>query len=63
MRRSLVTLTPEGLKLLAGHAPQSERVYRLIEQRFGTERLDELRRLLRELEDAVASLPARLEEP
>jgi homoprotocatechuate degradation regulator HpaR len=63
MRRSLVMLTPEGLRLLAAHAPQSERVYRLIEQRFGTERLEQLRGLLRELEDAVGTAPAGTEEP
>ena len=58
LRRSLVTLTPEGLKLIAAHAPHAERIYGAIEQRFGTERLDELVRLLRELEDTLGTLPA-----
>jgi homoprotocatechuate degradation regulator HpaR len=58
LRRSLVALTPAGLRLLASHAPQSERIYRAIEQRFGAERLRELLRLLQELEDAAGELPA-----
>lgn len=54
MRRATVTLTPAGLQLIAAHAPQSERVYRAIEERFGAERLRELYRLLGELEEALA---------
>jgi homoprotocatechuate degradation regulator HpaR len=57
LRRSLVALTPAGLRLLAAHAPQSERIYRAIEERFGTERLSELLRLLQELEHAACELP------
>ena len=53
LRRTLVRLTPEGLKLIAAHAPHSERIYGSIEQRFGADRLAELLRLLRELEDAA----------
>jgi homoprotocatechuate degradation regulator HpaR len=56
LRRSLVALTPEGLRLLAAHAPQSERVYRAIEERFGAERLRQLIQLLQELEQAAAGL-------
>jgi len=53
LRRVLVTLTPEGLKLIAAHAPQSERIYAGIEQRFGSTRLEQLLQLLRELEAAL----------
>jgi homoprotocatechuate degradation regulator HpaR len=54
MRRATATLTAEGLQLIAAHAPQSERVYRAIEERFGAERLRRLFALLAELEEALA---------
>jgi homoprotocatechuate degradation regulator HpaR len=54
MRRTTISLTPAGLQLIAAHAPQSERVYRDIEERFGAERLRQLLRLLGELEQALA---------
>jgi homoprotocatechuate degradation regulator HpaR len=53
LRRSTLTLTSQGLKLIAAHAPESEQVYRRIEERFGAERLRELVRLLAELERAA----------
>jgi homoprotocatechuate degradation regulator HpaR len=56
LRRSVVTLTAAGLKLISAHAPQSEAIYRAIEQRFGAQRLDELFRLLRELEQTVSEV-------
>lgn len=57
LRRSLVVLTATGVKLITAHAPQSEQVYSTIEQRFGAERLDQLFRLLRQLEEALSALP------
>jgi len=54
LRRSRIALTAEGARLLAAHAPHSERVYRTIEERFGAARLRELMRLLEELETASA---------
>lgn len=54
LRRSVVSLEPEGLKLIAAHAPSSEDAYNTIEQRFGTERMQTLFALLRELEAALA---------
>ncbi len=59
MRRAAVSLTPAGLQLIAAHAPQSERVYRTIEERFGAERLRQLFHLLGELEEALAPHAAR----
>ena len=56
LRRSVVTLTAAGLKLIAAHAPQSEAIYRAIEQRFGAQRLEELFHLLRELEQTVSEV-------
>ena len=60
LRRTVVRLTPEGLKLIAAHAPHAERIYASIEASFGSERLEQLLRLLRELEDAAreAGAPA-----
>ncbi len=55
MRRATVSLTPGGSQLIASHAPQSERVYRDIEERFGAERLRQLFQLLGELETALAA--------
>lgn len=59
MRRIAVSVTAAGLELIAAHAPQSERVYRGIEERFGAERLRQLSRLLAELEGALAPPDAR----
>jgi len=53
LRRSSVTLTAQGVRLIAEHAPHSEEIYREIERRFGAERLRELLRLLGELERAA----------
>ena len=54
LRRAVVSLEPEGLKLIAAHAPYSEDTYNDIEARFGSERLQQLFTLLRELETALA---------
>lgn len=59
LRRSAVSVTAAGLELIAAHAPQSERVYRAIEERFGAERLRQLSRLLGELDAALAPSAAR----
>jgi homoprotocatechuate degradation regulator HpaR len=53
MRRTAVSVTAAGLELIAEHGPQSERIYRAIEERFGAERLRQLSRLLGELESAL----------
>ncbi len=57
MRRSVVALAPGGLDLIAAHAPQSEKIYRAIEERFGPERLRQLFELLGELEECLARPP------
>ncbi|MGH8219226.1 MAG: homoprotocatechuate degradation operon regulator HpaR [Steroidobacteraceae bacterium] len=59
LRRTAVSVTAAGLALIAAHAPQSEGVYRAIEERFGAERLGQLSRLLDELEAALAPPAAR----
>ena len=53
LRRNVITLERKGLRLIATHAPYSEKVYRDIGRRFGSQRLDELFDLLRELERAL----------
>ncbi len=50
-RRALIALSPAGLALVRDVAPGSEAAYRLIEERFGADRL---RRLLDELHDLAA---------
>ncbi len=52
-RRALVSLQPQGLKLIAAHAPDSESVYDQIARAFGKERLDHLFELLKELENSL----------
>lgn len=63
LRRSVVSLKPEGLRLIAGHAPYSEQMYARIAKRFGTEKLTELLRLLHELEVSLGELSGELDQP
>jgi homoprotocatechuate degradation regulator HpaR len=53
LRRSVISLEPKGLRLIATHAPHSEEIYEGIEAHFGTERLAQLFTLLRELEASL----------
>jgi homoprotocatechuate degradation regulator HpaR len=55
LRRSVISLERKGLRLIATHAPNAERIYDEIAQRFGPERLAELFALLRELEEALGN--------
>ncbi len=54
MRRAVVAVTRGGLDLIASHAPESEKIYRSIEEHFGSERLRQLLELLEQLEDCAA---------
>lgn len=56
LRRSVVSLQPKGLRLIATHAPQSERIYAQIAERFGEERVTRLFALLHELQDSLEGL-------
>jgi homoprotocatechuate degradation regulator HpaR len=58
LRRALVSLEPRGLKLIAAHAPDSERIYDSIADSFGKQRLEQLFRLLGELEETLAARDA-----
>jgi homoprotocatechuate degradation regulator HpaR len=56
LRRSVVSLEPKGLRLIALHAPASERIYAEITRRFGDERVTELFDLLHELQNSLQEL-------
>jgi homoprotocatechuate degradation regulator HpaR len=62
LRRSVVSLEPKGLRLIALHAPDSERIYAEIAERFGDERVTQLFTLLHELQEAIEGL-SRDSEP
>lgn len=53
LRRSVISLEPRGLRLIATHAPYSEEIYDGIARHFGAERLTQLFALLRELEETL----------
>jgi homoprotocatechuate degradation regulator HpaR len=56
LRRSVVSLQPKGLRLIATHAPHSEQIYAQIAARFGEERVTRLFTLLHELQDSLEGL-------
>ena len=58
-RRSMVSISKEGVKLRASVAPSSEAIYAEITQRFGARKLAELQEMLGELELCLASADAR----
>ena len=55
LRRSVISLERKGLRLIAMHAPDSERIYDEIAQQFGPEKLAQLFDLLHELEQSLVS--------
>jgi homoprotocatechuate degradation regulator HpaR len=55
LRRSVISLQPQGLRIIAAHAPHSEEVYAQILKRFGERKLTQLSELLHELEEALAA--------
>ncbi len=57
-RRSMVSISKEGVKLMASVAPSSEAIYAEITQRFGARKLAELQEMLGELERSLAGLGA-----
>jgi homoprotocatechuate degradation regulator HpaR len=63
LRRSIVSLEPKGLKLIAAHAPYSEGMYAKIAERFGAERIEQLICLLQELEASLQEIPRRRTQP
>jgi homoprotocatechuate degradation regulator HpaR len=63
LRRSVVSLEPKGLKLIAAQAPYSEEMYAEIAARFGAERIEHLVDLLHELETSLQQVPQRRPQP
>ncbi|MCK1422523.1 homoprotocatechuate degradation operon regulator HpaR [Bradyrhizobium sp. 180] len=55
-RRSMVSISKEGVKLMASVAPTSEAIYAEITRRFGARKLVELQDMLGELEQSLAGL-------
>ena len=53
-RAARISITPDGLRLIATVAPHSERRYRAIARRIGEAQMEELYRLLTELPEALA---------
>jgi homoprotocatechuate degradation regulator HpaR len=59
LRRSVVSLEPKGLRLISTHAPDSERIYAQIAERFGVERVTQLFTLLQELQDSLGDIASQ----
>ena len=57
-RRSMVSISREGVKLMALVAPSSEAIYAEITQRFRARKLAELQEMLGQLESCLASTDA-----
>lgn len=57
LRRSMVSITPAGLRVIAAVAPTSEAIYAEIASRFGAARLDDLHELLHHLETSLQPMP------
>ncbi|MBI5261936.1 MAG: homoprotocatechuate degradation operon regulator HpaR [Bradyrhizobium sp.] len=55
-RRSTVSISEKGLKLMAAVAPSSEAIYADITRRYGARKLAELQQMLGELENSLAGL-------
>ncbi|MGL9620164.1 homoprotocatechuate degradation operon regulator HpaR [Bradyrhizobium sp. U531] len=55
-RRSMVSISKEGVKLMASVAPNSEAIYAEITRRFGARKLAELQEMLGALEQSLAEL-------
>jgi homoprotocatechuate degradation regulator HpaR len=58
-RRSLVSISVKGLKLMETVAPSSEAIYAAINRRYGARKLAELQQMLQALETSLSDLPVR----
>jgi homoprotocatechuate degradation regulator HpaR len=63
LRRSVVSLEPKGLRLIAAHAPDSERIYAEIARRFGDERVTQLFTLLHQLQESLEDISRQSDRP
>lgn len=57
LRRGLVSISAEGLRLIEAVAPSSEAIYAEMTRRFGAERLAALHEMLSALETSLADMP------
>lgn len=57
MRKSLIAIAPDGVRLIDAVAPYSDEIYAEITDTFGEERLAQLQELLRELTRVTNALP------
>jgi homoprotocatechuate degradation regulator HpaR len=55
-RRAVVSISADGLKLIAAVAPSSEAIYAAITKRFGARRLAELQEMLAGLEQSLSAM-------
>lgn len=55
-RRSMVSISEKGVRLMAAVAPSSEAIYADISRRYGAHRLAELQQMLDELETSLVAL-------
>jgi homoprotocatechuate degradation regulator HpaR len=60
-RRSMVSISDKGVRLMASVAPTSEAIYVEITRRYGARRLAELQEMLGELESSLTGLGAEEE--
>lgn len=58
LRRSVLSISAKGLRLIAQIAPGSEAIYSAIAGRYGARRLAELQKMLGELEASLAEFVA-----
>lgn len=56
LRRSLISISPNGLKLIDAVAPYSESIYAEIAETFGKQNMDMLQQLCRELTQSLGAL-------
>jgi homoprotocatechuate degradation regulator HpaR len=56
LRRSVVSISARGLKLIEAVAPSSEAIYAAITRRYGARKLAELQDMLHELERSLSEL-------
>jgi homoprotocatechuate degradation regulator HpaR len=56
LRRTQISITPEGLRLIDAVAPYSESAYAEITSTFGEDRMRQLQALLRDLEECTSGL-------
>jgi len=57
LRRSVIRISPSGIRLMQTAAPHSESGYRAITERFGERRLKQLQKMLLELESCLLDSP------